>query len=211
MYISRVEIDLNNRQKIRDLTHLGAYHNWVEQSFPDENSKKIRSRKLWRIDYLFGKSYLLIVSNSKPDLKALEKYGVDKTGQTKDYDKFLDSLQEGQTMRFRVCLNPVVAKSEDKNSKRGRLYPCYKIEDQSSFLKSRSLKNGFEINNEDFSIVERSHKLLKKKGMKNIRLNQVTYEGKLKIIDIDKFKKILTQGMGREKAYGFGMMTVIEE
>ena len=37
MYISRVEIDLNNRQKIRDLTHLGAYHNWVEQSFPDEN------------------------------------------------------------------------------------------------------------------------------------------------------------------------------
>ena len=47
--------------------------------------------------------------------------------------------------------------------------------------------------------------------MKNIRLNQVTYEGKLKIIDIDKFKKILTQGMGREKAYGFGMMTVIEE
>lgn len=33
MYLSRVEIDTNDRQKISDLTHLGSYHNWVEQSF----------------------------------------------------------------------------------------------------------------------------------------------------------------------------------
>ena len=50
MYISRVEIDSENRRKIKDLTHLGAFHNWVEQSFPDEFDKEIRSRKLWRID-----------------------------------------------------------------------------------------------------------------------------------------------------------------
>lgn len=36
MYLSRVEIDDNNRQKIKNLTHLGAYHNWVESSFPRE-------------------------------------------------------------------------------------------------------------------------------------------------------------------------------
>ena len=29
MYISRVEIDDRNRRKINDLSHLGAYHNWV--------------------------------------------------------------------------------------------------------------------------------------------------------------------------------------
>ncbi|WP_449261930.1 type I-E CRISPR-associated protein Cas6/Cse3/CasE, partial [Escherichia coli] len=48
MYISRVELDIYNRQKIRDLTHLGAYHNWVEQSFREDNG--VRSRKLWRLD-----------------------------------------------------------------------------------------------------------------------------------------------------------------
>ena len=48
MYISRVELDIYNRQKIRDLTHLGAYHNWVEQSFREESG--VRSRKLWRLD-----------------------------------------------------------------------------------------------------------------------------------------------------------------
>ena len=44
MYLSRVEIDRNNRQKIKDLTHLGAYHNWVEQSFPDELKQELRTR-----------------------------------------------------------------------------------------------------------------------------------------------------------------------
>ena len=36
MYISRVEIDRYNRRKVRDLTHVGAYHAWVEESFPSE-------------------------------------------------------------------------------------------------------------------------------------------------------------------------------
>ncbi len=62
MYLSQVEVDTNNRYKIQDLTHLGAYHNWVEQSFPNEMSLKERSRKLWRIDQLKGKKYLLVVS-----------------------------------------------------------------------------------------------------------------------------------------------------
>lgn len=36
MYISRVALDSNDRKKLKDLTHLGAYHNWVESSFPEE-------------------------------------------------------------------------------------------------------------------------------------------------------------------------------
>lgn len=36
MYLSRVEIDQGNRQKLKDLTHLGAYHSWVENSFPEK-------------------------------------------------------------------------------------------------------------------------------------------------------------------------------
>ncbi len=39
MYLSRVEIDSLNRQKIKDLSHLGAYHHWVESCFPDELQK----------------------------------------------------------------------------------------------------------------------------------------------------------------------------
>lgn len=209
MYISQVEIDLNNRRKIRDLTHLGAYHNWVEMSFPEEINENERSRKLWRIDRIGDRTFLLIVSEVKPDLKALEKYGVDNTARTKDYEKFLEQLKEGQTLRFRVALNPVISKMDENTKGRGKIYPCYNIEDQRKFFLDRSLKNGFELKDEDFQIVERAHPLFKKRGMKHVKLNKVVYEGKLKIKDREKFIKTLKEGIGREKAYGFGMMTVI--
>ena len=54
MYLSRVEIDIGNRRKIRDLTHLGAYHNWVEACFSYSEDEMHRERKLWRIDILGG-------------------------------------------------------------------------------------------------------------------------------------------------------------
>ena len=73
MYLSRVAIDSHNRKKIRDLTHLGAFHNWIESSFPGEIEENVRSRKLWRIDRLQGKDYLLLVSEEKPDLTTKEQ------------------------------------------------------------------------------------------------------------------------------------------
>ena len=65
MYLSRVEIDFENRKKTADLNHLGAYHNWVERLFPEEISKGERGRKLWRVDKLGGKHYLLVVRDRK--------------------------------------------------------------------------------------------------------------------------------------------------
>ena len=75
MYLSRVEIDTDSRQKIKDLSHLGAYHNWVERSFPAEIAEGERQRHLRRLDTLNGRNYLLLLSPEKPDLHALERYG----------------------------------------------------------------------------------------------------------------------------------------
>lgn len=71
MYLSRVEIDINNRRKIKDLTHVGALHNWVESSFPREFESGVRTRKLWRIDNLHEKVFLLIVSQNAPSVKKI--------------------------------------------------------------------------------------------------------------------------------------------
>ena len=35
MYISRVQIDIDNRRKIKELTHVGAFHHWVDYMFKD--------------------------------------------------------------------------------------------------------------------------------------------------------------------------------
>lgn len=208
MYLSRVEVDVLDRRKIRDLTHLGAYHNWVETSFPDEISQDIRSRKLWRIDKINDHLYLLVVSEGKPDLNALEKYGVPGSAETKCYDSFLDSICRDHLYRFRVTLNPVRAVSQGEG-KRGRVMPEITAEQQLHFLESRAERLGFELMPEEYQIVERSWEPFRKKGQRMIRLSKATYEGTLKVTDEKLFYDTLTSGIGKKKAYGFGMMTVI--
>ena len=208
MYLSRVEIDIENRRKIKDLTHIGAYHNWVEQAFPQEIKDQERSRKLWRIDKLQGKSYLLIQSPTKPDLEKLERYGVAASGEVKAYDKFLDNLEEGRTYNFRVVLNPVVSLTNPEG-KRGRVVPYLKVEDQMKFFLDRTEKNGFSVDPDQVMIVERAYVNLKKQNKRPVRLVKVAYEGLLTIEDLDKFGALLLNGFGKKKAYGFGLMTLI--
>ncbi|HZK02071.1 MAG TPA: type I-E CRISPR-associated protein Cas6/Cse3/CasE [Anaerovoracaceae bacterium] len=206
-YISRVEIDTVNRRKISDLTHLGAYHNWVEKSFPEELVDGERSRKLWRIDQLKGKTYLLIISQGEPDMKQFESYGVPGTGQCKIYDTFLQSLKHGQKMSFRLTANPVRAVKEGHG--RGRVYPHITVEQQLEYLEKRAERLGFSLVNNDYRVVQRDFPILKKKGGKSIKLARAIYEGSLIIENIGDFRRTLTEGVGKEKAYGFGMMTVM--
>jgi CRISPR system Cascade subunit CasE len=211
MFMSRVAIDTKNRKKLRDLSHLGAYHAWVEDSFPEERSKPKaeRNRKLWRIDHLQGVPYLLVVSSGRPDLIALEKYGVAGSAACRDYEPFLDRLAAGQRLRFRATLNPV-ASVMHSGGKRGRVVPHVTAEQQMQFLLDRAAKNGFALDADAFTITDRGFALLKKGG-ENIRLARVTYEGLLEVADAARFRRTLTRGMGRKKAYGFGLMTVIPE
>lgn len=208
MFLTQVEVDLQNRQKIKDLSHLGAYHNWVERSFPDEINRQMRLRKLWRLDSINGKQYLLIVSQNQPNLHLLEYYGVEDSAKTKSYDGFLNRIQNGMRARFRVTLNPVISISQGAG-KRGKVVPHVTVDQQKQFLLDRSKQNGFSLKPDEFSIVERGYTTFKKAGTKSIRLSKVSYEGMLTIVDSEQFFHTLTEGFGKKKAYGFGMMTII--
>lgn len=211
-YLSEVKIDQDNRQKIKDLSHLGAYHNWVETSFPTEIEGHLRKRHLWRIDPLKGNDFLLVLSENKPDLHLLSKYGVPGTAQTKKYDNFVNRIYTKEIMRFRLTANPV-HRVTAPGQKKGKIYPHVTIEQQKKWLLDRSTKNGFEILKKDenlaFDIVNRDFPILYHHNGHKIKLSRVSFEGILKVINLIKFKKALLQGIGREKAYGMGLITVI--
>lgn len=213
MYLSRVEININNRQKIKDLSHLGAFHNWVEQSFPQEITSSQRTRHLWRIDQLSGKQYLLVLSEEKPDIAGLEKYGVKNSAIIKPYDHFLNQLTEHELLRFRLTANPT-HKVTEPGEKQGKVYPHISIARQEKWLLDRQISLGFSIEKSaaeqgyDMRLVNRCWPVLYHHH-RRIKLCQVSYEGLLRIEDLEKFKDALIHGIGREKAYGMGLMTVI--
>lgn len=208
MYLSRVEIDYENRVALKELNHLGAFHNWVEQSFPEEIKNSERTRKLWRVDRLKNKNYLLIVSKDKPDFKRLEKYGVKGTAQAKDYDEFLKTFKNNDRMTFRVVLNPNKSIS-DRSLRRGKVIPLLHEDEQFKYLIDRSEKNGFSLNSKDFYILKSNFETLYKPNGFKLDLIKAEYQGELTITDVEKFKIALTTGIGKKKAYGFGIMTVI--
>lgn len=202
-YFSQVAIDTNNRQKLQDLTHLGAYHNWVEQSFPEEIANQERRRHLWRIDKVNGHHYLLVLSQDKPDLKKLEHYGIPQTAQTKEYTQFIDRLHEGDILRFKLTANPSYRSN-------GRIYPHVTVTQQKQWFQDRVTKWGFSVtynNQPTFDITHRDYAKLYHE--REIKLSRCTFEGILKITDLAQFKHTLTHGVGREKAYGMGLLTVI--
>ena len=207
-YLSRVEIDVANRQKIKDLSHVGAYHNWVESCFPSEVTKGQRSRKLWRIDVLNGKPYLLILSQSFPDKEKLERYGVLNTGESKKYDDFLSRIENGKAYTFRTVLNPTYSVFKP-GEKRGKVFPEITVAQQISYLERQAEKNGFILVKDNYEITNRNFVVLKKAGSRPVKLSQVAFEGRLIVSDKEKFLAALTNGIGREKAYGCGLMTVI--
>jgi len=210
VFLSRVMIDVNNRIKTKDLDHLGAYHNWIEQSFPNELAAGERTRKLWRVDHIGAEYYLLVLSRVKPDLAKLERYGVPGSAETKEYSVLLNELKEGDKLRFRLVLNPVKSLSQGKMSgERGRVIPLVTAEQQLQYLQERAARYGFSMENNEVTVTERGFEILKRKNQRPLKICKAAYEGLLTIEDLERFKEALVDGIGKKKAYGFGLLTVI--
>lgn len=216
MYLSRVEFDQASRKNLREMNHLGAFHHWVETSFPREIQTGERSRKLWRLDPLGGKLYLLIVSAEKPDLLALERYGVPGTAETKAYDAYLEQLAEGDLLGFRLVANPVVARKIDRKTgekiagaqERGKIIPLTNVTEIEDYLLERASRAGFALEREHFTVTALTDEKLMKK-QRRLMLKRATFEGQLRITDIAQFRRTLVEGIGRQKAHGFGLLTVV--
>ncbi len=188
---------------MKALVSPSIFHGAIESSFDG-----VRARRLWRIDDLHGKKYILILSESVPDLKAFaEQFGYADKYETKDYSPLLDRITNGGKWQFRLTANPVVSKSH------GKIMAHITPEYQKKWLGNRAEKLGFFLDEAEFQTVQSKwYDFYKKNNAETSRvcLLSVTFEGVLTITDADKFRETLCQGIGREKAYGQGMLTVVK-
>ncbi|MBS5144986.1 MAG: type I-E CRISPR-associated protein Cas6/Cse3/CasE [Butyricicoccus pullicaecorum] len=207
MYLSRVALDIHKRSTMTALANPQQFHGAVEQAFAGE-----RRRRLWRLDQLGERRYLLLLSEDMPDLKHIAKqFGTGELPETKDYTPLLDRIQSGTVWRFRLTANPTKSVPNQKNpAKRGKVYAHITTEFQQKWLLERAQKHGFQLNPDAFTVVQSQWRHFQKKYHgQAVSLLAVTYEGVLEVTDAQAFRKLLTEGIGRGKAYGLGLMTVI--
>lgn len=207
-YLSRIELDPRSCSVADALGNRGVMHAAIERTSPGE-----RPHILWRLEENGSEKSVLMVSGESYDLSGLqERFGKKGTSpNTLEYDKFIGMFEDGTCAEFKVVVNPVVRIREDgaKNSKEIPLnlkktakYP-YSAED---WLRDKMEENGAHVQT---ARVDRAETVMvaKENGGNQFPLFIVTYSGTLKVTDAEKFRRILTSGLGRKKAYGCGLVT----
>jgi len=205
VYLSRIKLDVGRNKTMRAISSPQVLHAIVEGCFT------CKARTLWRLDSLHGNLYLLIVSESKPDFDSLmaQICESDETGETKNYTAFLSKIRNGQRLRFRFRGNPVHSVAQNKGE-RGKVKPHVSEKHKRNWLVKKSEKNGFKLEENGFVMVDAGQqRFTRQTKNKSVQLSYATFEGVLTVTDSEKFITALTQGIGRGKAYGCGMMTVI--
>ena len=207
MYLSRVALDVHKRSTMTALANPQQFHGAVEQAFAGE-----RRRRLWRLDQLGDRLYLLLLSEDTPDLRHMvEQFGTGEIPETKDYTPLLERIGPGTIWRFRLTANPTKSVPDPKDPvKRGKICAHVTTEYQEKWLLERGEKCGYRLIPDGFAVTQCQWRRFQKghKG-RPVSLLSVTYEGVLEVTEAEKFQRVLTEGMGRGKAYGLGLMTVM--
>ncbi len=206
MYLTQMRLDMNNRRTLSALASPAKFHGAVECAFPGQ-----RQRNLWRIDSRGNQNYLLILSREKPDLtQAAQQFAPPgETWQTKDYAKLLNRISQGSRWQFRLCANPTYSAPAGPG-RRGRVCADNTPEHQAAWLERQSEKHGFALKKDEFTVVKSVwYRFRKGSTGENVMFLAATYEGYLEVSDPELFCRMLCSGIGRGKAYGAGLMTLV--
>ncbi len=103
-----------------------------------------------------------------------------------------------------IPVNPESGKS------RGKVVAHVTPDQQKEWLLDRSEELGFLLKTDQFDVVSTFWKKFKKSGQNQVTLKFATFEGILEIKDAEIFRKTLLQGIGRGKAYGCGLLTIVK-
>ncbi|MBB5933942.1 type I-E CRISPR-associated protein Cas6/Cse3/CasE [Streptomyces zagrosensis] len=234
MFLTQFRVNTGRPEGRRLLSSPHLMHGAVNMAFPEPPPRDGSGpRVLWRIDRnQQSRMTLFIVSPSRPDLTHLvEQAGwptLDTPGwQSFDYAAFLDALAAGDTWGFRLTANPVhnIRMPDDAPGTRTKRTAHRTPHHQLRWLLEREETAGFEVirkpadrqlleHGDEHEVIVRDYVPLQfgrsasRSARDDVRFTRVTYDGRLRITQPEVFRRTLTHGLGKAKAYGCGLMTL---
>lgn len=179
------------------------------------------TRVLWRIDQPSKHDLnLLIVSPAEPDLThVIEQAGwptnPEATWRTRPYGPLLGRLEPGQRWSFRLRANTVKRRRGDNDQ---ITTSPLTISGQMQWLSERADGIGIrfvmdEGDEPSFRLTHRTSHSFERRSAEPRQGREVTiasaqFDGLLEVADAEKLRGALTQGIGRAKAYGCGLLTL---
>lgn len=191
MYLSIVQPDFSKVNAARAMTNEQDMHRNIQALFDSD-------RKSINVLYRFIPSKDIrgavicvqsdIMPTSTSDLKVLS---------CTDASERISHIKTGMFLKYDVLLRPV-------KRHEGRSTLIRDAMSRVEWVGTLAEKYGFEI--VTIREVSRIQKTVFHSGEKSGRVDGYRYEGSLLVKDVDLFKKAYETGIGRDKAYGYGML-----
>ena len=235
MYLTRFRINTARSGSRRLLGSPHLMHGAVNMAFPDPPPRDgTEPRVLWRVDpAAAGRADLFIVSPCRPELTHLVEQagwpGLEQPGWTTfAYGAFLDRLTADGIWGFRLTANPVhdIRRREDSRDTPTKRAAHVTPRHQIGWLLKRQERAGFEVvrtpaehrlteHGHEHEVIVHNRMPLQfgksdttRSSRHHVRFTRVTFDGRLRVTDVDAFRRTLTHGLGKAKAYGCGLMTL---
>lgn len=183
-----------------EVVHAAVLKSFSQQALEESTSL---GRPLWRLEN--KRDLILYISAPMlPDCSHI----VEQAGRpndpagciTKSYANLLDEIHVGNRYLFRLKANPVVT---IKGKRVPHRTPAFKKQ----WLLTRAVQNGFEIQPEHFD--SGNDELLDfRKGGHRVQISTSIFEGLLTVTDVTALQQALRFGIGHQKAYGLGMLSL---
>lgn len=210
MQLSRMYLNDRLRQAMRLLANPQMMHAAVLGCFPPDREHRV----LWRIDRDGHRTALIVVSHATPSFQHLQEqagWANEPSWETRDYGSLLDRIQLGQEYAFRLVANPAGMHTGKDGRKRRTAHRS--LRHQRGWLLERAERIGVEFlpagPGADPEVLVSERRMLRfPRDGKTVSIGQARFEGALRVTDPALLRTALTQGIGRGKAYGNGLMTL---
>lgn len=233
MYLSRLMLNLRSAAVRHDLANCQGMHRTLLRAFDPLPEKEGDIRRhyglLYRIEYdRQGTPRVYVQSTYKPEWSLLPHgYLLEAAGNPacKPVDGQYGGLKNGALLVFSLKANPTRKTGSSLKSEReaglprsnGRRAFLVGEEEQAAWLRRKGEQHGFEVLSAgvdeavpDVAIAsgERvlGHRSSTAGASGDLTFGAVTFHGRLRIVNRERFLQALAVGIGPGKAYGFGLL-----
>lgn len=201
LYASILRLSRNDI-KAQRITDPYSLHRVVYDLFPDTRSAAEKETSLPSgILYAdkggdYKQRLILILSDRRP--RADLEFGQIESKEVPPW--FLENSRYG----FEVVLNPT-----RRNNQSGKIVPLRNSLDiKAWFIERAPISWGFGVQPESLEVSAIGVQKFTKKGQ-DVTLGSATLKGELNVLDRDRFIQSFSQGIGRGRAFGFGLLQII--
>ena len=205
-YFTRIKLNKQRRESMMLLDSPYKIHAAVYAGFPNiqtDSNGHNADRILYRLDNNDNNEYIIyVLSNDKPDYTGfIESYGwprldYDKQVQTMDFNKVLKSLHNGMKIAFTLKANTAFRAADT-----GRIVYISSIENKMNWLRKKF---------ESCADYDDNNVIIIGTGVEHAKsdMNYAVFQGIMTITNVNDFRELMLNGIGRNKAFGMGLITI---